>query len=151
MTHLLFIVARTEYIRHDLQLMVVELGGLGQLRSNFEFLILRESEARCMCGIKLLREQILHDKHIVGLHTRDAARAIPIHLQLGRTALAVFRDKHEVAHLEFLRKHMRLVFCPPDQFSRDSYVDDNSCLLVSSLHLYFYTMISHRDIYIYKC
>jgi hypothetical protein len=26
---------------------------------------------------------------------------------------------------------------PPDQFSRNSYVDDKSCLLVSSLLLYF--------------
>jgi hypothetical protein len=43
-------------------------------------------------GLQLLREQIeLQDTHIVGLHTRDAARALPGHLQLGRTALAVFR------------------------------------------------------------
>jgi hypothetical protein len=31
----------------------------------------------------------------------------------------------------------RAVFCRPDQFSRSSYVDDNSCLLVSSLPLLF--------------
>jgi hypothetical protein len=43
------------------------------------------------------------------------------------------------------------VFCPPDQFSLTCYVDDNSCWLVSRLPLYFYTMTSHRDIYIYKC
>jgi hypothetical protein len=38
----------------------------------------------------------------------------------------------------------------PDQFSRSSYVDDNSCLLVSSLPSLFYAMTSHRDIYIYE-
>jgi hypothetical protein len=44
------------------------------------------------------------------------------------------------------------MLCRPDQFSlTNSYVDDNSCWLVSSLPLYFYTMTSHRDIYINKC
>jgi hypothetical protein len=33
----------------------------------------------------------------------------------------------------------------------NSYVDDYSSLIVSSLPLYFYTMTSHRNIYIYKC
>jgi hypothetical protein len=42
------------------------------------------------------------------------------------------------------------VFCRPDQFSRSRYVDDNSCLLVSSLPSLFYTMTSHRDIYTYE-
>jgi hypothetical protein len=41
-------------------------------------------------------------------------------------------------------------FCP-DQFSRSSNVDDNSCFLGSSLPSFFYTMSSHRDIYIYEC
>jgi hypothetical protein len=31
----------------------------------------------------------------------------------------------------------REVICCPDQCSRNSYVDDNSCLLVSSFLLYF--------------
>jgi hypothetical protein len=51
------------------------------------------------------------------------------------------------------------VFCRPDQFSLTSYVDDYNCWLVSSLPCWlvsslpslFYTMTSHRDIYIYKC
>jgi hypothetical protein len=38
----------------------------------------------------------------------------------------------------------------PDQLSRSSYVDDNSCLFVSSLPSLFYTMTSLRDIYIYE-
>jgi hypothetical protein len=38
------------------------------------------------------------------------------------------------------------LFCRPDQFSRSSFVDDNSCLLVNSLPSLFYTMSSHRDI-----
>jgi hypothetical protein len=44
-----------------------------------------------------------------------------------------------------------LMFFRPDQFSRSSYVDDNSCLLVSSLPSLLFTMSSHRNIYIYKC
>jgi hypothetical protein len=95
----LFIVKRAEYLRHDEQLIVVVLDGLGQLRCDDEFLILVESQACCMSGLQLLREQILHDKHIVGLHSRDAARALPLHLKLGRTAIAVLRDTHVVAHL----------------------------------------------------
>jgi hypothetical protein len=43
--HVLFIVARAEYFQHDVQLMVVMLGGLGQLRSDVEFLILIELQA----------------------------------------------------------------------------------------------------------
>jgi hypothetical protein len=40
------------------------------------------------------------------------------------------------------------MFCRPDQFSLTSFVDDNSCWLVSSMPSLFYTMSSHRDIYI---
>jgi hypothetical protein len=40
------------------------------------------------------------------------------------------------------------LFWRPDQCSRSSYVYDKSCLLVSSLPSLFYTMTSHRDIYI---
>jgi hypothetical protein len=43
------------------------------------------------------------------------------------------------------------MFSRPDQCSLTSYVDDNRCWLVSSLPLSFFTMTSHRDIYIYKC
>jgi hypothetical protein len=44
------------------------------------------------------------------------------------------------------------LFFRPDQCSlTNSYVDDNSCWLVGSLPIYFYTLTSHRDIYIYKC
>jgi hypothetical protein len=42
------------------------------------------------------------------------------------------------------------LFCRPDQCSCNSYVDNNSCLLVSGLPSLFYTMSSHRDIYIIK-
>jgi hypothetical protein len=38
--HFLFIVARVENLRHDVDLMVVVLGGLGQLRSDIEILVL---------------------------------------------------------------------------------------------------------------
>jgi hypothetical protein len=109
MKHLLLIVARAEYLRHDVQLMVVMLGGPGQLRCDVEFLILIESQACCVRGFQPLCEQILHDKHTVGLHTRDAARALTLHLQLGRTALAMFRDKYVVARLEGWRRYVRLV------------------------------------------
>jgi hypothetical protein len=80
--------------------MFVMLGGLGQPRCIFEFHILLETQARCARGLPLLREQIFHNKYIVGLHTRDALRALPHHLQLVCTALAVFRDKHIVAYLK---------------------------------------------------
>jgi hypothetical protein len=43
------------------------------------------------------------------------------------------------------------LFCRPDQFSRSSYVDDNSFWLVSSLPSSLYTMSSHRDIYKLQC
>jgi hypothetical protein len=102
--HLLFIVARVEYLRHNVQLLIIVLG-----RSDVEFLILIESQACCLQGLQLLRESILHDEHGVGLHTRDAAQALPLHLQLGRNALAVFRDQNVVAHLEVRRPHVRLV------------------------------------------
>jgi hypothetical protein len=49
-----------------------------------------------------------------------------------------------------LSRDLGCVFCRPDQFSRSRYVDNNSCLLVSSLPSLFYTMTSHRDIYIYE-
>jgi hypothetical protein len=42
------------------------------------------------------------------------------------------------------------LFYRPDQCSRKSYVDDTSSLLVSSLPSLFYTMSSHRDIYVIK-
>jgi hypothetical protein len=42
-------------------------------------------------------------------------------------------------------------FGRPDRCSRNSYVDDNSYLLVSSLPSLFYTMSSHRYIYRYEC
>jgi hypothetical protein len=60
--------------------MVVVLGGLGQLRSYIEFLVHMESQACCMRGLELLREQIFHDEHVIRLHTRDAARALPLDL-----------------------------------------------------------------------
>jgi hypothetical protein len=41
-------------------------------------------------GLEPLCEQILRDKHIVGLDTRDAARVLPLALQLERTALSMF-------------------------------------------------------------
>jgi hypothetical protein len=50
------------------------------------------------------------------------------------------------ATLSHVEKHR--LFCRPDQFSRNSYVNDNNCLLVSSLSSLFYMMSSHRDIYI---
>jgi hypothetical protein len=44
-----------------------------------------------------------------------------------------------------------LLFYRPDQRSlTNSYVDDISCLLVSSFPSLFYTMPSHRDIFIYE-
>jgi hypothetical protein len=60
-------------------------------------------------GLELLREMILYDEHVVGLHTRDAARALSLNLQLRRAALAVLCDKHVVSHLEVRRPHVRLV------------------------------------------
>jgi hypothetical protein len=45
--------------------MVVMLVGLGHLRSDVGFLVLIESQARCVRGLKLLREQILYDKKMV--------------------------------------------------------------------------------------
>jgi hypothetical protein len=43
------------------------------------------------------------------------------------------------------------VFCRPDQFSRNRYVDDNICLFVRCLPPSFYTMSSHGDNYTYQC
>jgi hypothetical protein len=60
-------------------------------------------------GLELLIGQILYDENEVRLHTRDAARAVLLDLQLRRTALAVFRIKHIVSHLEVRRPHVRLV------------------------------------------
>jgi hypothetical protein len=40
MKHFLFIEARVENLRHYVELMVVVLGGLGQLRTDIEFLVL---------------------------------------------------------------------------------------------------------------
>jgi hypothetical protein len=56
MKPLLFIVARVENLRHDVEMMVVVLGGLGQLRSDIEFLVLIESQACGMRGIELFDE-----------------------------------------------------------------------------------------------
>jgi hypothetical protein len=92
---------------------VFVLGGLGQLRSDVEFLTLKICQARCVPGLELHREQILHYEHAVGLHTRDAARARPLIMQLRRTTLAVFHDKHVVSHFEVRRLHMHLVVVFP--------------------------------------
>jgi hypothetical protein len=78
--HFLFIVEPAEYLRLDVQLVIVQLDGLGQNRSGAEFLILIKSHTLYMRGLELLREKILHDKHTVGLPTRDAMPALPIHL-----------------------------------------------------------------------
>jgi hypothetical protein len=67
--------------------MIVVRGGLGQFRRDVEFLILIESQACCVRGLELLSEQILHNEHVAGLHTHDAARALPLNLQLGHTDL----------------------------------------------------------------
>jgi hypothetical protein len=48
--------------------------------------------------------------------------------------------------LKLLRPLYGLMFCRPDQFSRHSYVDVSSCLVVSSLPPILYTMSSHRDV-----
>jgi hypothetical protein len=61
--------------------------------------------------------------------------------------MQVFIGHAETTPLALMLK----MFCRPDQFSRSSYVDENSCWLVSSLPSLFFTMSSHRDIYIYKC
>jgi hypothetical protein len=94
--------------KRSVQLVVVALGGLGQLRCDVEFIFLIELQARCVHGFELFREQILHDKHIVGLHSRDAARALLLRLKPGCSALAVFRDKHVVSKLKGLRSHVHL-------------------------------------------
>jgi hypothetical protein len=56
MRHVFIIVARAEYHRHDIQLVGVMLGVLGQLRSDIEFLVLIESQACRVHGLELLRE-----------------------------------------------------------------------------------------------
>jgi hypothetical protein len=88
--------------------MVVMLGGLGHIDNEVEFLILKKSKASCVRSLQLLRDRILHDKRIVRHHTRDAPRALPLHLQLGRAALAMFRVKHVVFYLEVRRSHVFL-------------------------------------------
>jgi hypothetical protein len=105
----LFIVARAKYLRNDVQRMVVVLGGLGKLRSDIEFLILIESQACCVLGLQFLREQILHHIHIDGFYTHDAARALPLHLQLTRTTLPFFCDRNEVSNLKVWRRQSYLV------------------------------------------
>jgi hypothetical protein len=40
---------------------------------------------------------------------------------------------------------------PPGSISRNNYVDDNIYFISVSLPSLFYTMSSHRDIYIYVC
>jgi hypothetical protein len=105
----LFTVERVKYLRQNVQLVVIVLGCVGQFHSNVEFLVLIESQARCERSLELLREKSLYDEDVVELHTRDAAQALPLNLQLGRIALAVFRDKHVAAHLEVQRPHVRLV------------------------------------------
>jgi hypothetical protein len=42
--------------RHDVELVVAVLSGLGQLRSDIEFLVLIESQAFYVRGLELLRE-----------------------------------------------------------------------------------------------
>jgi hypothetical protein len=54
--HFLFIVARVENHRHDVELMVAVLGGLAKLRSDIELLVLIESQACCVRGFDLIRE-----------------------------------------------------------------------------------------------
>jgi hypothetical protein len=98
-----------EYLRHKKQLVVVVLGGLGQICSDIEFLVLIELQARFLRGLELLRGQILHDKDVVGHHIREAARALLINLQLRRIALAVLCDQHVVFHLKVRRSHVRFV------------------------------------------
>jgi hypothetical protein len=56
MKHLLFIVARVEYLRRDVELMFVVLSGLGQLRIDIEFFVLIESQPCRVLGLELLRE-----------------------------------------------------------------------------------------------
>jgi hypothetical protein len=82
MEHVLFVVARVEYLRHDVQLIVDMFGGLEQLDCDVEFLILIESQVSCVCGLQVLRENILHEKHKVGLLTRNVARALRLHMKL---------------------------------------------------------------------
>jgi hypothetical protein len=54
--HLLFIIARVNNLRHDVELMIGVLSGLGHLRSDIKFLVLIESQACCMRGLQLFRE-----------------------------------------------------------------------------------------------
>jgi hypothetical protein len=56
MKHLVFIEARAENFRHYVELMIVVLSGLGQLRSDVEILVLIESQACCVRGPELFRE-----------------------------------------------------------------------------------------------
>jgi hypothetical protein len=78
-----------------------------------------------------------------------------IALPVGWGRSPMWLSQRMVPMIRYLKQQYRVlaylnVFCRLDQFSRTSYVDDNSCLLVSSLPLLFsYTITSHRDIYIY--
>jgi hypothetical protein len=94
--HLLFIVARVDFLLNNIQLVIVVLGGLGQHRNDVEFLVLIESQARCVRDLQLLREQILDGKNIIRLHTRDATWALRLHLDLGAS--------HPVHYLYILHK-----------------------------------------------
>jgi hypothetical protein len=105
----LFIIARVEYLRHDVELMFFVLSRLSQLRSDIYFLVLVESQACCVPGLEIFRKKILYDERVVGLQTGDAARVLPLDLQLRRTALEVFRYKYVVLHLEVRRPHVHLV------------------------------------------
>jgi hypothetical protein len=65
--------------------------------------------------------------------------------------MQVFTGNAETTPLALMLKDNVPVFCSPDQFSRNIYfVDDSSCLLVSSLTNLFYTTSLHRYIYIYQ-
>jgi hypothetical protein len=97
------------------------------------------------------------------LSSRRKVRRPLRYLQVSNGHDKEIESKYQLLHIRFAIATMELptklrnggfvylLFCRPDQFSRSSYVDDNSCLLVSSLPSLFYTVSSHRDIYIYEC
>jgi hypothetical protein len=47
---------------------------------------------------------------------------------------------HQRDPVTLAARFIEKLFCRPDTFSRNSYVDDNSCFLVSSLPHLFYTL-----------